>query len=241
MKPVRIMLTTAAASAAALALAACGSNSTSQPAGGAGTTTTMASTMAASTIPTALPPSTGVTPSMSMGGSAMPSMGASASAMASATAGAHNAADITFATDMISHHRQAVTMADMALAAASSDAVKSLATKIKAAQSPEIAEMSAWLTSWGTKVPAPGMASGMAGMSMPGMMTDSEMTKLGAAKGAAFDKLWLQMMISHHKGAISMAKTELADGSSPQAKQLASSISTSQAAEVATMTKLLAG
>jgi uncharacterized protein (DUF305 family) len=238
MKRVRVMLSSAAASAAALTLAACGSNSASQPAGAAGSTTTMASTsMAPSATPTALPPSTGVTPSMSMSGSAMPSMTTSTKA----TASAHNAADITFATDMISHHRQAVTMADMALSGASTEAVKSLAAKIKAAQSPEIAEMSSWLTSWGAKVPQPGMASGMAGMSMPGMMTDSEMNQLSTAKGAAFDKLWLQMMISHHNGAISMAKTELADGSSPQAKKLASSISTSQAAEVVTMTKLLAG
>jgi uncharacterized protein (DUF305 family) len=162
--------------------------------------------------------------------------------MASSSAGAaHNAADVTFATDMISHHRQAVTMADMAVMSATNPAVKTLAATIKAAQSPEISQMSSWLTSWGAKVPEAGMDMGMTGMSMPGMMTAAEMAELQAAKGAAFDKLWLQMMISHHRGAIAMAKTELSTGQSASAKKLAQSISTSQAAEVATMTKLLAG
>ena len=61
---------------------------------------------------------------------------------------AHNAADVTFATDMIPHHSQAVEMADMALSTATNADVKTLATKIKAAQEPEISTMSGWLKAW---------------------------------------------------------------------------------------------
>ena len=65
------------------------------------------------------------------------------------------------------------------------------------------------------------------------------MKKLGTLSGTAFDKTFLQMMIKHHQGAITMAKTEQAQGSSADAKALADSIVTSQSAEITTMQKLL--
>ncbi len=159
----------------------------------------------------------------------------------SASAAAHDTADVTFATDMISHHRQAVTMADLAATAATTAAVKSLAAQIKAAQSPEISEMSTWLTAWGIDIPAEGMDMGMAGMQMPGLMTGAQMNELKAAAGAAFDRLWLQMMVSHHEGAITMAKNELSSGKSTEARRLAQSIITSQQSQIVAMNTLLAG
>jgi uncharacterized protein (DUF305 family) len=75
--------------------------------------------------------------------------------------------------------------------------------------------------------------------SMPGMMTSDDMTKLGQVKGAAFDRLWLQMMIQHHQGAVEMAKTELQQGASNEAKQLAQQIIDTQQKEIATMSQLL--
>jgi uncharacterized protein (DUF305 family) len=65
------------------------------------------------------------------------------------------------------------------------------------------------------------------------------MTSLGKATDAAFDKQWLQMMISHHQGAIDMANTELKQGTSPEAQQLAQRIITAQQAEITTMNSLL--
>ena len=169
--------------------------------------------------------------------------GSSSSAAASPTgtpaSGPHNTADVTFATDMIPHHSQAVEMADMALKQATSTEVKSLATQIKAAQDPEIQTMSGWLAGWGAPVPAASMDMG--GMDMgsgTGMMSDADMTKLGAARGAAFDQMWVSMMIEHHTGALDMAKTELASGQNPDAKALAQSIVTSQTAEITTMKQL---
>ena len=70
-------------------------------------------------------------------------------------------------------------------------------------------------------------------------MTDAQMKKLETASGTAFDRMFLQMMTTHHQGAIQMAKTEQADGSNPQALALAKSIETSQTAEVAEMSKML--
>ncbi|GAB3930239.1 DUF305 domain-containing protein [Kribbella albertanoniae] len=148
----------------------------------------------------------------------------------------HNDSDVEFATGMIPHHRQAVEMADMALKQAKSASVKQLATAIKAAQDPEIQQMSGWLTGWGKPVPSPGMSHSMPG---GGMMTEQEMTDLGKASGAAFDRMWVQMMIKHHQGAVAMAKTEQSSGESAKAIELAKKIEAAQNAEIATMQKLL--
>jgi len=159
-------------------------------------------------------------------------------------AGARNDADVTFATNMIPHHAQAITMAEMALTHATNAEVKTLATAIKAAQDPEIQAMSGWLKGWGKPVPTttagPGM-SGMGGMggTMPGMMSDQEMTGLNKASGPAFETMWLEMMIRHHEGAVTMAKTELTSGGNAEAKKLAQAIIDGQTKEIAQMKTLL--
>ncbi|MGW4566310.1 DUF305 domain-containing protein [Streptomyces sp. NPDC004561] len=177
-------------------------------------------------------------------------MGAMSSAdpsgTASAAQGKHDAQDVSFAQGMIPHHRQAVAMADLAASRAKSQQVKDLAAKIKQAQDPEINTMSGWLKSWGEKVPDAGM-SGMesmpgmdhSGSSMPGMMSSDDMGKLKGLSGDAFDKAFLQMMISHHQGAIEMAKTEQAKGAYGPATTMAKSIVTSQSAEITKMNKML--
>ncbi|MET9303499.1 DUF305 domain-containing protein [Micromonospora aurantiaca] len=178
--------------------------------------------------------------------------GSSSAAGASASADATvNAADVMFAQMMIPHHQQAVTMADLAPTRASDPELKDLAAKIKAAQDPEITTMKGWLTAWGkpTDLPSdhsmPGMSAtpghGMPGMDagMPGMMSEQQMRDLAAAKGPAFDRMFAEMMIAHHRGAIDMARTEQADGSNPEAKALAAEIASDQAAEVQTLQKIL--
>jgi uncharacterized protein (DUF305 family) len=169
------------------------------------------------------------------GGGAQPA--GSASVPAGAT---FNTADVRFATDMIPHHQQAIEMARIAETRASNAQVKDLATRIKKAQDPEIATMSGWLRQWGQPVPSttPGMGhGGHAGM--PGMMTEQEMKDLMAASGTGFDRMFLQMMIRHHQGAIEMANTEQQQGQDPQAKQLAAKIASDQAAEIKEMQDLL--
>ncbi|MBZ4015143.1 DUF305 domain-containing protein [Streptomyces purpurogeneiscleroticus] len=178
--------------------------------------------------------------------SAPKSPATSSSAKAEPAAGPHNDADVSFAQDMIPHHRQAVEMADLAPTRASSDEIKDLAKKIKEAQDPEIKTMSGWLKGWGEKVPEAPMSgmdhSGHSSMSsdspmsghsdMPGMMSGKDMADLKAAKGAEFDKKFAELMIAHHEGAVSMAKTEQKDGRNPAAKKLAAEVIKTQSAEI---------
>jgi uncharacterized protein (DUF305 family) len=161
---------------------------------------------------------------------------------------AHNDADVKFATDMIPHHAQAVSMSGLAKDRASSPQVKDLATRIEAAQQPEIDQMTAWLKAWNAPVPSAQdpASGGMHGMGpgsmqqMPGMMSSGQMQQLNESTSAAFDTMFLQMMISHHEGAITMAKTELSAGRNAEAKALAERIINAQQAEITEMRALLA-
>jgi uncharacterized protein (DUF305 family) len=158
------------------------------------------------------------------------------------SAGPHNDADAAFATGMIPHHGQAITMADLALDAATTTQVKDLAAQIKAAQDPEIQTMSGWLKSWGLPVsPAQGMDHAGMDHEGGGMMPTQQMDELEQATGADFDRMWLQMMIAHHQGAVTMARLELSTGSNAQVKQLAQAVIDGQTKEIATMKALLAG
>ncbi|GAB3069397.1 DUF305 domain-containing protein [Pedococcus soli] len=171
----------------------------------------------------------------------MTGMSGMGTATPSATATAKvDPADVMFAQGMVPHHQQAVQMADMALARATSSDVKALATKIKAAQDPEIATMNGWLNRWGAPSSA-GDMNGMAGMDhgSDGMMSQADMSKLSQASGAAFDRMWLTMMIAHHQGALTMAKDVLATTKDQNVRTLAQSIVDGQTKEIATMTGLL--
>lgn len=170
------------------------------------------------------------------GMSADPSADSSSGA---AALGMHNKADVSFATDMIPHHSQAVEMADMAVKTSKNADVLTLAKAIKGAQDPEIQTMSGWLRGWDQPVPSTSMGS-MDQMHMPGMMSPADMSRLANATGTDFDRMWLTMMTTHHKGAIRMANTELRAGANAEAKTLAKSIITGQSAEVATMANILA-
>ncbi|WP_216853351.1 F510_1955 family glycosylhydrolase [Phytoactinopolyspora halotolerans] len=153
----------------------------------------------------------------------------------------HNAADVAFTQEMIPHHAQAVEMSALAADRAESAEVKSLAEDIEAAQQPEIDLMSEMLRAWGEDVPDTNAAGheGHGSGEMPGMMSDQEMTELGSATGAEFDRMWLTMMIAHHEGAITMSEEVLANGSDAEVSELADEIIEVQQAEIATMRQLL--
>ncbi|GAA0503560.1 DUF305 domain-containing protein [Saccharopolyspora thermophila] len=165
----------------------------------------------------------------------MPGHGAPTTA-AQPGAEAANAADVAFAQGMIPHHQQAIDMSRLAPERAQSQQVKDLARQIEAAQGPEIHTLSGWLRDWGAPEPHGGMDHG----GMGGMMSADEMAQLQAARGTEFDRLFLTMMIRHHEGAVAMARTELAEGRFPAAKQMAQQIIDAQQAEIATMKGLLA-
>lgn len=170
----------------------------------------------------------------------------SAPATSTTVSAAHAAADVEFAQQMIVHHRGAIEMAELAADRAQNPEVQALAEEIEAAQAPEIDTMSAWLQTWGEEVPE-GMADGMDhgdmggmdAMDMPGMMSPEQMQQLEEAEGAAFDRMFLELMTEHHRGAVQMAQTEQAQGESPEAIALAEQIEASQTAEIDRMQQLL--
>jgi uncharacterized protein (DUF305 family) len=150
----------------------------------------------------------------------------------------HNEADIAFAQAMIPHHEQAVEMADLVDDAEASPEVQQLAQQIKDAQAPEIERLREFLDDWDAEA-ATGHDTHDGHDSMPGMMADSELTSLAAASGTEFDRAWLTMMIAHHEGAVAMAQTQLDDGRSEPAHELAEQIISAQDAEITTMKELL--
>ena len=170
----------------------------------------------------------------------------------------NNKADVAFATDMIQHHAQALSMVDLTMDRDLDPEVQELADSIRAAQSPEIETMSGWLQQWGEEVPSTmrdhvngghdghgeedsSMSDSMEGMDqdMPGMMSGEDMDALEKASDADFSDMWLKMMIEHHEGAIEMSETEQGEGRFKPAVDLAGTIVESQTAEIDTMEKLI--
>lgn len=144
-------------------------------------------------------------------------------------------ADVMFAQMMIPHHEQAIELADLALnpAAGASEAVRSLATQIKANQDPEIEFMTSWLTEGGHPLTAD---DGMDHSSMmSGMLSVDEMDALRILSGAEFDRAWIAAMIAHHEGAIDMARTVLDDGADANIADLATTIIEAQTEEIDTL------
>ncbi|MFD5254615.1 DUF305 domain-containing protein [Streptomyces bobili] len=176
-------------------------------------------------------------------GSGNSSASASASTSASATAEAgstgFNDADVAFAQMMIPHHQQALAMARLADGRASGAEVKEIAAKIEKAQDPEIRTMQGWLKSWNRPTAAAGSMPGMDHGSGDGMMSDGDMEHLKGMKGAEFDKMFADMMIEHHEGAITMAEGERKNGEYAGAVKMAGAIVEGQSAEVKQLQSIL--
>ncbi|MEP6590654.1 MAG: DUF305 domain-containing protein [Gemmatimonadota bacterium] len=121
------------------------------------------------------------------------------------------APDVEFMTGMIGHHAQAIVMAKWAPTHGASASLQIMAARIINSQEDEIATMARWLRDHNLPVPdgsAHGMTMHMDGMDhvmlMPGMLTEDQMKALDAARGVAFDRLFLTFMIQHHTGALTM-------------------------------------
>lgn len=152
----------------------------------------------------------------------------------------HNQADVEFLQGMIPHHEQAVVMSDLALERSQSPRVRTLAEQIKGAQQPEIDHMNSLLAGWGVEAAGGGHEGGHGGGGIhPGMLNDDELAQLRGAEGAEFDRLFLEGMIGHHRGAVTTSQAELAEGQAPEAKELAQAIIDAQEAEIAEMEQIL--
>ncbi len=159
-------------------------------------------------------------------------------------------ADVRFMTMMIKHHAQALVMSRLAPKNGASPQVKTLAARIINAQQDEIATMQRWLrardqpvpeiTIEGTALTVDGMS--VHGMDMAGVLTQAQIDALTAARGTAFDRLFLRYMIEHHRGATAMVETLFSTDGAAQdeaAFKLASDINVDQTTEIARMERML--
>ena len=152
----------------------------------------------------------------------------SAPAQASAP---YDAGSVKFAEMMIPHHQQAVLISKLALKQGSNAAVKKLAARIISEQTPEVAQMKKWL-------PMNAMSGMAMGMSMPGIVSATDLSKLKAATGKKFDGLYLVDMTLHHQGAIAMARGLVASKNS-EVSALAKAIISGQRAEITEMHRIM--
>jgi uncharacterized protein (DUF305 family) len=158
--------------------------------------------------------------------------------------------DVRFMTDMIHHHQQAVEMAALVNGRSTRAELVEAARRIDASQADEIRFMRGWLTERGQPAPDPAAAGGHAGHGaghahhdMPGMASAEQMAALAAARGAEFDRLFLQMMIEHHEGALTMARTLLRRPGAaydPTLFEFANEVVNEQQAEINRMATILA-
>jgi uncharacterized protein (DUF305 family) len=158
-------------------------------------------------------------------------------------------ADVDFVTGMISHHAQAIVMANLAPERAEGRAVQVLCARIINAQTDEIVNFQQWLEDHGLPVPEATPTATkvlMDGveheMMMPGMLTEAQMSELTRSTGVDFDRNFLAFMIQHHEGAVSMVNTLLASPGAAQDEMVfkfASDIYADQTAEIERMQQML--
>ena len=158
-------------------------------------------------------------------------------------------ADVNFMSGMIAHHAQAVIMAGWAASHGARQDVRILCERIVVGQGDEIALMQYWLKEHGEEVPdgkSTRMKMKMDGMThemlMPGMMSDEEMAALDKARGSDFDRLFLEGMIRHHGGALTMVNELLAANNAAQddiVYRMSSDVWADQTTEIERMTKML--
>jgi uncharacterized protein (DUF305 family) len=154
-------------------------------------------------------------------------------------AGRHTAADVQFMQGMIGHHGQALEMTALVGARSASDDVKLLAQRIALSQADEIKLMQEWLALRREAVPD---AHAHHGAAMPGMLTAEEMNRLAGAAGVEFDRLFLELMIKHHGGALTMVDDLLSQpgaGEDPELQAFAADVEVDQRAEIARLAMML--
>lgn len=168
----------------------------------------------------------------------------------------HNSADVAFAAEMVPHHEQGLEMVDLTGRREVSGAFTDLTRQIAAEQSADIDEMESWLAAWDEEAAPPtdrmmddetlstrSSAGAMRGMMRsrmgPWALGTEDLDALVASPSARFEDRWLRTMITHHQGAISMARHEISHGAYPPAITLAEHVVTTQQAEIEQMRQLL--
>lgn len=196
-------------------------------------------------------PSTGVQVAAGVGvvGPTMSAETRTALATADSAARAFAPADVEFMQGMIPHHAQAVIMAQWAPTHGARADVKRLCERIIAAQTDEISMMRRWLRERNQTVPDSmstrhkmQMGGQVHEMMMPGMLSDEELAALDKARGSAWDRLFLEGMIRHHRGAIQMVEELLSHGNAGHDEtvfRFANDVVSDQSAEIIMMLRML--
>lgn len=146
-----------------------------------------------------------------------------------------NSADADYARMMIEHHSQALVMTGLVPDRAESSQVGKVAERIDAAQRPEIEVMRSWLKQHGK----PERSGGHDHAAMPGMATEKQLGELRTARGEAFDRLFLALMITHHEGAVTMAAEVKAEGNNVRIEEMADDVIAQQTSEITRMRAML--
>jgi uncharacterized protein (DUF305 family) len=152
-----------------------------------------------------------------------------------------NDADIAFVRDMVVHHGQAVELADLAPDRAQRADVKGIADRIADVQRPEIDVLNRWLEQHDLdKVDPGGHGAAHDGMpGMPGMATDEQVQALREARGAAFDSMFLRLMVAHHQGALTMVEDVRKRGVNVRVQEIADDVAVTQSDEIHRMQRML--
>ena len=159
----------------------------------------------------------------------------------------NSSVDVGFARDMMTHHEQAVEMANYERDNTSDAALHTLAYDIESSQEFQIGQMQGWLDGWGygrqtSNTPMAWMGGtghlGANGL-MPGMATPSEIDQLEKLHGKALDIMFLQLMIRHHQGGVPMAQYAADHAKSGYVKTLAAAIVAAQSSEIIAMEQTL--
>ena len=154
-------------------------------------------------------------------------------------------ADVRFMQDMIPHHHQALVMSRLAPSRTNNPDILDLAARIDSSQADEIAFMQGWLQERGEAVPDPSEHHAMhMHHDMAGMASPAQMEQLADSKATDFDRLFLQLMIPHHDGAITMVedlKEQPGSAYDPVLYEFTGDIVNDQAVEIERMNALLVG
>ena len=154
----------------------------------------------------------------------------------------YTAADVDFMQGMIIHHYQAFLMSEMATSRTNNQTILDLAGRIDISQQDEISFMENWLLDMGQTVPDPSKSNHMHHHKMMGMATPEQMQQLSQSDSTDFDRMYLNLMIKHHEGAIDMVdRLNEYPGSAydPQLYEFVSDLSNDQGVEIERMNGIL--
>src|SRR5262245_52059568 len=154
----------------------------------------------------------------------------------------YSPADVAFMQHMVVHHQQAVDMVALAKTRTNNPAILAMGGRIDASQADEMKFMRKWLSD--RHEPLAMSDSEHARHTMKGMATEEQLARLAGARGTAFDRLLLELMVPHHQGALDMVQDLLRQQGSaydPAMFQFTSDVTTDQKAEIDRMNIVLAG